>query len=126
MFTQISNSISMAIQSLVSNKMRALLTMLGIIIGVGSVITMTAIGEGAAAAVSAQIGSMGSNMLQIDPGPALSAGVSSGAGGSIRLSESDAEAIKQSSFLTAVASSVDTRAQVIAGSANWQTRITGT
>ncbi len=125
MFVQFGNSIAMAFHSLASNKTRALLTMLGIIIGVASVITMTAIGEGAAQAVSAQINSMGSNLLQIDPGPTLSGGISSGAGGSIRLTESDAEAIKQSSFLTAIAPSVDTRAQVVAGNANWQTRITG-
>jgi putative ABC transport system permease protein len=116
----------MAFQSLASNKMRALLTMLGIIIGVGSVITMTAIGQGAAASVASQINSMGSNMLQIDPGPTMRGGISSGAGGSIQLSEKDAEAIKQSEFLTAVAASVDTRAQVVAGGSNWQTRITGT
>ncbi len=115
----------MAVQSLTSNKMRALLTMLGIIIGVAAVITMTAIGQGAAAAVSAQISSMGSNMLQIDPGPSMRGGISSGAGGSIHLAESDAEALKQSSFLTAIAPSVDTRAQVVAGGSNWNTRITG-
>ncbi len=115
----------MAFQALASNKMRALLTMLGIIIGVGSVITMTAIGQGAAQAVVAQISSMGSNMLQIDPGPTMRGGVSSGAGGSIHLTEKDAEAVKQSSFLDAVAPSVDTRAQVVAGGSNWQTRITG-
>ena len=115
----------MAVQSLAANKMRALLTMLGIIIGVAAVITMTAIGQGAAAAVSAQISSMGSNMLQIDPGPSMRGGVSSGAGGSIHLAESDAEALKQSSFLTAIAPSVDTRAQVVAGGSNWNTRITG-
>jgi putative ABC transport system permease protein len=126
MFTQIASSISMAFQSLASNKMRALLTMLGIIIGVGSVITMTAIGQGAAASVAAQINSMGSNMIQIDPGPTMRGGISSGAGGSIHLTEKDAEAIKQSSFLTAVAPSVDTRAQVVAQGSNWQTRITGT
>jgi len=116
----------MAFQSLAGNKMRALLTMLGIIIGVGSVITMTAIGQGAAEVVANQINSMGSNMLQIDPGPSNFGGVSSGAGGSIRLSDKDAEALKQSPYLTAIATSVDTRAQVVAGNLNWLTRITGT
>jgi len=126
MLAQIFSGLTMAFQSLASNKMRALLTMLGIIIGVGSVITMTAIGQGAAQAVANQINSMGTNMLQIDPGPTNFGGVSSGAGGSIRLTDQDAEALKQSVYLTAIASSVDTRAQVISGNANWQTRITGT
>ncbi len=126
MFTQIASSISMALQSLASNKMRALLTMLGIIIGVGSVITMTAIGQGAAQVVAGQINSMGTNMLQIDPGPTMSGGISSGAGGSIRLTDKDAEAVKQSPYLDEVASSVDTRAQVVFGNLNWLTRITGT
>ena len=116
----------MAFQSLAGNKMRALLTMLGIIIGVGSVITMTAIGQGASQVIAAQINSMGTNMLQIDPGPTNFGGVSSGAGGSIRLSDKDAEALKDSPYLTAIATSVDTRAQVISSNTNWQTRITGT
>ena len=126
MIPQILSSITMAFQSLASNKMRALLTMLGIIIGVGSVITLTAIGEGARVAIANRIGSMGTNMLQIDPGPTNFGGVSSGAGGSVKLVEADAEVLKQSPFLADVAPSVDTRAQVVAANANWPTRIVGT
>jgi putative ABC transport system permease protein len=126
MFNQLIGSVLMAFQSLASNKMRAALTMLGIIIGVGSVITMTAIGQGAQQAVASQISSMGTNMLQVDPGPTNSGGVSAGAGTSIRLTERDAEALKQSVYLASVAPSVDTRAQVVAGNLNWGTRIIGT
>jgi putative ABC transport system permease protein len=115
----------MAFQSLNANRARAMLTMLGIIIGVAAVITMTAIGQGAQQVIANQISSMGSNMLQIDPGPTTVGGISSGAGGSIHLSEKDAEALRQSQFLTQIAASVDTRAQVVAGNSNWQTRITG-
>ncbi len=115
----------MAFQSIASNRLRALLTMLGIIIGVAAVITMTAIGQGAQEMIAGQINSMGSNMLQIDPGPTQRAGISSGAGGSVNLVEKDAEALQQSPYLTAIAPSVDTRAQVIAGNNNWLTRITG-
>ena len=115
----------MAFQSLAGHRARALLTALGIVIGVGSVITMTAIGQGAQETIAAQINSMGANMLQIDPGPMQRAGISSGAGGSIRLVEKDAEALAQSPFLIAIAPSVDTRAQVVAANANWLTRITG-
>ncbi len=115
----------MAFQALAANRARALLTMLGIIIGVAAVITMTAIGQGAQQVIANQINSMGSNMLQIDPGPMNFGGVSSGAGGSIHLVEKDAEALRESPFLSEIAASVDTRAQVVAGNANWLTRITG-
>jgi putative ABC transport system permease protein len=115
----------MAFQSLAANRARAMLTMLGIIIGVTAVITMTAIGQGAQQVIANQINSMGSNMLQIDPGPTNMGGISSGAGGSVHLVEKDAEALRESTFLSAVAPSVDTRAQVVAGNSNWQTRITG-
>ena len=114
MFTQILNSMFMAFASLTSNKMRSLLTMLGIIIGVGSVITLTAIGQGASKAVTERISSMGTNMIQIDPGPSNFGGVSSGAGGSNHVTEKDAEALKHSTLLSAVAPWVDTRGQVIA------------
>ena len=78
-----------------------MLTMLGIIIGVAAVITMTAIGQGAQQVIASQINSMGSNMLQIDPGPTNIGGISSGAGGSVHLVEKDAEALRQSTFLSA-------------------------
>lgn len=126
MFTQLSSSIVMAFQSLISNKMRAMLTMLGIIIGVGSVITLTAIGQGASKAVTDRISSMGTNMIQIDQGPSNFGGISSGSGGGNHVTEKDADALRRSPLLSAVAPWVDTRAQVLAPSANWSTRIGGT
>ncbi len=126
MFTQIISSIGMAFQALASNKMRAMLTMLGIIIGVGSVITLTAIGQGASQDISNRISSMGTNILQIDPGPTTFGGVSSGAGGSVHLTDKDVEALKRSIYVNESEPSVDTRAQVIAANANWSTRILGT
>jgi putative ABC transport system permease protein len=125
-FTQLISSIGMAFQSLTSNKVRAMLTMLGIIIGVGAVITMTAIGQGAQQAVAEQINSMGTNALMIFPGPTNTGGVSSGQGGSQRLTEEDATALRQSSVISAVAPVVQTSVQIVAGNANWATRITGT
>jgi putative ABC transport system permease protein len=107
MLTQLTSSIVMAFQSLLGNKMRAMLTMLGIIIGVGSVITLTAIGQGASKAVTDRISSMGTNMIQIDPGPSNFGGISS-------------------PLLSAVAPWVDTRGQVIGTGTNWSTRIGGT
>src|ERR1700747_1904136 len=103
MFTQILSSIWMAFASLTSNKMRTLLTMLGIIIGVASVITLTAIGQGASKAVTDRISSMGTNMIQIEPGPQNFGGISSGAGGSVHLTEKDADALKASPLLKEVA-----------------------
>jgi putative ABC transport system permease protein len=126
MITQIFSSIAMAFASLTSNKMRTLLTMLGIIIGVGSVITLTAIGAGASKAVTDRINSMGTNLIQIDPGPTRVGGISSGAGGSQHITEKDAEALKRLPLLAAAEPSVDTRGQVIGPGANWSTRILGT
>jgi putative ABC transport system permease protein len=124
-FTQLLNSITMALQSLVNNKVRAMLTMLGIIIGVGAVITMTAIGEGASQAVANQINSMGTNALLIFPGAVNTGGISSGAGGSQHLMPEDANALKKSTWLAAAAPLVQTGVQVVAGNANWATRIYG-
>jgi putative ABC transport system permease protein len=125
MFTQLLNSIDMAWKALVSNKMRSLLTMLGLIIGVGSVITLTAIGQGASQAVASRINSMGTNLLQIDPAPTNVGGVSGG-GISVHLTEKDMPALKRSPYLTEVEPSVDTRVQAIGGNANWPTRVLGT
>jgi putative ABC transport system permease protein len=125
MFTQLLSSVSMAFQSLASNKVRAALTMLGIIIGVGSVITMTAIGEGASQAVANQINAMGTNALLIFPGATNMGGISSGAGGSQHLTEDDANALKKSTWISAVSPIVSTSAQIVAGNENWATRITG-
>ncbi|HWF43616.1 MAG TPA: ABC transporter permease [Candidatus Kapabacteria bacterium] len=125
MFTQLLSSVSMAFQSLASNKVRAALTMLGIIIGVGSVITMTAIGEGASQAVANQINAMGTNALLIFPGATNLGGISSGAGGSQHLTEEDANALKKSTWIAAVSPIVSTSVQIVAGNENWATRITG-
>ncbi len=125
MFTQVINSVTMAFQSLASNKVRAALTMLGIIIGVGAVITMTAIGQGASQAVANQINAMGTNALMIFPGATNLGGISSGQGGSVHLTEDDANALRKSTWLEAVSPIVNTSAQIIAGSNNWATHVTG-
>ncbi|TME86072.1 MAG: ABC transporter permease, partial [Chloroflexi bacterium] len=72
------------------NRMRTGLTMLGVIIGVGAVIAMVSIGEGAKAAVRAQIASMGTNMLSIKPGTSSASGVRGGQGGAVTLTVADA------------------------------------
>ena len=81
--------------ALLRNKMRSLLTMLGIIIGVGAVIAMVAIGQGAQTSVEAQINSLGTNVILIFPGTTTKSGVSAGAGTNTTLTEEDAKAIKE-------------------------------
>jgi len=120
------SSLIMAFDSLRSNKVRATLTMLGIIIGVGAVITMTAIGQGAKKAVTDQIATLGTNLLTIFPGATFGGGVSSGTGGSNKLTVIDADAIKKLPTISAMAPIVSFQAQVIAANANWSTRINGT
>lgn len=126
MFKNFFSSLSMAFESLVNNKVRAVLTMLGIIIGVAAVITMTAIGQGAKKAVTDQIASLGTNVLTVFPGSTFGGGVSFGAGTSNKLVETDADAIRRSSLITAVAPIATASAQIVAGGQNWSTRVNGT
>jgi len=120
------SSFFMAFESLTSNKVRATLTMLGIIIGVAAVITMTAIGQGAKKAITDQIATLGTNLLTIFPGATFAGGVSSGTGGSNRLTEADAEALKKLSTVSVVAPIATVQAQIVAGNSNWSTRVNGT
>jgi len=84
-----------ALRALRVNKMRSALTMLGIIIGVGAVIAMVAVGTGASRQISEQMASMGSNLLIVLPGSQTSGGIRSGVGGQITLTLDDAEAISR-------------------------------
>jgi len=114
-------------QALERNGMRSLLTMLGIIIGVGAVITSMAIGSGAQMAVLAQIESLGANLVVISPGAITSGGVSLGTGTQTSLTLPDAAAIAQIvPDVVAAAPFSQTNAQVVAGNANWSTVIGGT
>jgi len=115
-----------AIDSLLRHKTRALLTMLGIIIGVGAVIAMVAVGQGAQSAVEAQIASLGTNVLMVFPGATVHGGVSSGAGAAQTLTEADIEAIReQSPAVGAISPMTRVNRQVIAGNMNWSTSIQG-
>ncbi len=86
-------------QSIVKKKMRTLLTMLGIIIGVGAVIVMVAIGGGAQKQIEEQIRGLGTNMLVITPGATTQSGVSQGAQSFNRLTLEDADRLRDQSFL---------------------------
>ena len=114
-----------ALRALNRNKMRTTLTMLGIIIGVGAVIVMVALGTGAQAAIEDQIRSAGTNMITIFPGSANMGGVRQGGGTSSRLTMADAQALREIPELEFVSEGVQSRQQVIFGSQNWQTSIIG-
>src|SRR5215218_6668966 len=112
-------SLGIALRSLRANKMRSFLTMLGIIIGVASVITMVAVGAGAQTQVAQQIRSLGANVLMIIPGAAREGGVRKESGSRHTLTESDAAAIRsQLPQVQAVAPSVRGNAQVVRGAKN--------
>jgi putative ABC transport system permease protein len=115
-----------AAQSILKNKMRSLLTMLGIIIGVGAVILLVAIGQGAQSRIQQQIENLGTNMLVIAPGSSSQGGVSRGMGSFNRLKVDDVEKLQRESFLLAAVSPViATGGQIVGGQGNWRTRING-
>jgi putative ABC transport system permease protein len=117
-----------AIGALLANKLRAILTMLGIIIGVAAVITMIAIGEGSQQAVMQRIQSMGSDLIFVQSGAQRGGGSTvMQSGTSVRLKLSDAEAItRQASSIEAVVPELNRNAQVKYENRNWNTRIIGT
>jgi putative ABC transport system permease protein len=113
--------------SLSANKVRSGLTMLGIVIGIASVITMVSIGQGAQASIASSIQSIGSNLIIVRPGAQRSAGVSGGAGSNTTLTIEDADAIKaEIQNVGAVAPEDSKRAQVTAKGTNTNTQIIGT
>lgn len=119
-------TLRIALNALRINKMRSMLTMLGIIIGVAAVITMIAVGAGAQARVTEQIKSLGSNLMIILPGSTTASGVRLGAGANQNLTEDDANAIeKEVPEVQVAAPSNRGSGQVIAGGNNWSTQIYG-
>jgi putative ABC transport system permease protein len=119
-------SARIAVRALRVNKLRSTLTMLGIVIGVGAVITMVAVGAGAQARVAEQIQSLGSNMIIVLSGSVLSGGVRLGSGSQLTITEDDAWAIQRE--IPAVAAAAPTSrggAQVVYGNLNWATGIQG-
>ena len=114
-------------RALTTNLLRSILTMLGIIIGVGAVITMLAIGSGAQRRVAEQMKSLGSNLMLVQPGAITQGGVRLGAQSGQSLTEDDARAIAaEVPEVQAVAPSLRTALQVVAGNTNWSTSIYGT
>ena len=120
--------IRVAFRALVRNKMRAALTMLGIIIGVSAVIAMVSIGQGASASVQAQIESIGTNLLFVSAGAQNVGGVRSGTGdsGTNTLTVEDLEAIRREvPSVSMVTPAINARSQLVAGNMNWNTSVQG-
>jgi putative ABC transport system permease protein len=120
-------SFRIALTSLRANKMRSFLTMLGIIIGVASLITMVGVGAGAQTKVAEQIRSVGSNVLMVVPGTAREGGARKEIGSGHTLTESDAKAIaKQIPQVQVAAPSIRGASQIVRGNKNWNTIVNGT
>src|SRR5215467_4432465 len=119
--------LKIAVRALTRNKMRSLLTMLGIVIGVGAVIATVGLGQGAQQQVQDQIASMGTDMLFISAGSVNKGGIRLGGGATKSLVYDDMKAIEQQVPTVAEAAPVSgSSVQVVADNQNWSTRITGT
>ena len=115
-----------AVRALRVNKLRSTLTMLGIIIGVGAVIAMVAIGSGAQARVAEQLQALGANMIFLFPGSTTSGGLRAGAGSSVTLTEDDAWTIQRDvQGVVAAAPTMRGSGQLVWGNLNWSTMIVG-
>jgi len=119
--------LKIAARALRVNLMRSFLTMLGIMIGIGAVIVMVAVGTGATKQISDQIATMGSNLLLILPGSTTSGGVHAGMGSQPTLTIDDVKAIRaECPSVLRVAPELRGTAQLVAGNMNWSTELTGT
>src|SRR5688500_19342320 len=114
-----------ALRALALNKLRSALSMLGIVIGVGAVIVMIAVGAGAQRRVEEQIRALGSNLLLVMPGATTAGGVRMGFGSGSTLSEDDVHAINREIPQGLAAPALRGSAQLISGNSNWSTQIYG-
>lgn len=122
----ISNLFIVALSAIRRNKLRSFLTMLGIIIGVGAVITMLAIGQGSNESIKSSISSMGTNLINVMPSSGSSGGVRQSRSMSRTLEVSDVDFLRDnSSLLDAVSPEMDGSGQIIYGSQNWPTSFYG-
>ena len=126
LFTRAWQTAVIALRALRRNKMRSILTSLGIIIGVASVVAMVAVGNGAQARITSQVAALGQNLLSVFAGSRKSGGVNSGLGSASALTLPDAEAIRREiSDVVAISPEDSTTAQAIANGRNWSTTVSG-
>jgi putative ABC transport system permease protein len=119
-------NVRVALRALAANKLRSVLTMLGIIIGVGAVIAMVAVGAGASARVAEQIQSLGSNLIIVLSGSVTSGGIRMGQGSQLTITEDDSAAIaREIAAVQVSAPAVRGTAQIVAGNLNWSTVVQG-
>jgi len=119
-------TLRIALKALNRNKMRTILTMLGMIIGVGAVITMVGLGTGARTTIEERVKSAGTNMILVNAGNFSTGGVRMGQGNSTTMTPEDAVAIRDLAGVQYVAAGAQTRGQIIAGNQNWSTQVQGT
>jgi putative ABC transport system permease protein len=123
---RIVNTVKVSFRALRRNKMRSILTALGIIIGVGAVIAMVSIGNGAKSQIEAQVASLGQNVIIVFPGNFTTGGMRGGWGSASSLTADDADAIaREISGVAGVSVEVRDRAQVLANGLNWNTQVMG-
>jgi macrolide transport system ATP-binding/permease protein len=115
-----------SVRSVLGNRMRSLLSMLGILIGVAAVIAMLALGQGAQDSISQRLKSLGSNLLMVRPGSAQSHGVALEAGTVTRFTIADAQAMHRLPEVRRVSPAVRGRVQLVARGKNWNTQVQGT
>ena len=116
-----------ALRALTRNKLRSSLTLLGMVIGVGAVIAMVSLGQGAQKMVQDQIESVGTNLLFVSPGSRNFGGAQTGAGATPTLTAEDIQAIAQEiPVVVAATPIINSRSQLIFGNQNWQTQVVGT
>ncbi len=118
-------TLRIALKALNRNKLRTILTMLGMIIGVGAVITMVALGKGAQSTIEEQVKAGGTNLINVNAGNFSQGGVRQGQGMSQTLTADDAEALREVPGVQYVSAQADSRGQIIAGNQNWSSRIQG-
>jgi macrolide transport system ATP-binding/permease protein len=114
-----------ALRALGANKVRSALSMLGILIGVGAVIAMLAVGKGAQKAIESRLASLGSNLIMLNPGGTRMGGVHGGAGSRSRLTLDDVKAIAKIPHVSRAEGNVDGSVQLVFRDQNWSTRVTG-
>ena len=123
----LNESIKMALEGMVANKLRTFLTLLGIIIGVGAVIAMVSLGFGMKENIKQNISKLGSNLLIITTGGRTATGARLAGGEGTKLTYEDALAIeRQVADISGISASVQTSYQLVAGNQNWTSRVEGT
>ena len=118
-------SVGSALEALWANRLRSLLTILGVIVGVGAVISVVTLTQGTSASLNARVANLGTNTLTISPGALTTGGARGGAGTQQSLSQADADALAAVVHVVTVSPILSSNAQLIAGAQNWNTRVQG-